>query len=282
MTHWMDQPLNSLGRLAWNRSVLIPHPKALPIQAERQERAPLFKSIKKKFQSSITRPISLDTTRPRLANPRPIPIGSFQLPRYFSRGALETDRRKNPTPIWFLLTESLEQPISRPVPHNASLIRSLCKGRGVLRQNKEGFTYLDVANQFISAMTPYLRAEGLVRPPYFNLFSAPEGAHIPVIPKREADFHFLDQIKELDKEFSFEIEGLYSLKPDGWPEVDEVWFFKVRSPELEALRRRYFLTSIPGCHDFHIVVAVKPRAKGAFKTRRPTPLMRINPSFIAA
>jgi hypothetical protein len=175
----------------------------------------------------------------------------------------------------------MEEPKSQPVPQNAPLMRSLCKGHGVLRQNKQGLIYLDVDNQFITAMTPHLRAKGLIRPPYFNLFIAPEGAHIPVVPKREADFHYLDDMKELGGSFSFIIEGLYSSKPDTWPEVEEAWFLKVESPELETLRQRYFLTSRPNGHDFHIVVAVKPREKGMIKPR-PAPLMRINPAFIAA
>ena len=279
MIHWMDQPLKSLGRLTWNQSVLSSHPLARPVELARE---PFLESIKKKFKPKPRpRSVPLDTARPRLVHPRSIAIGSYQPQRYFCRGALETDRKKNPTPIWYLLTESLEQPIARPVPHNTSLIRSLCKGRGRLRQNKEGLIYLDVHNQFILAMTPYLKAEGLVRPPYFSIFSTPEGAHIPVIPKREADFHYLDECKEIDREFSFEIEGLYSMKPDSWQEVEEVWFFKVKSPELEALRRRYFLTALPGGHDFHIAVAVKPRPKG-MPARQAVPFMRINPSFNAA
>jgi hypothetical protein len=136
-----------------------------------------------------------------------------------------------------------------------------------------------VDNQFITAMTPHLRKQGLIRPPYFNLFSSPEGAHIPVISKREASFHYLDEIKEKGKRFSFIIEGLYSSKPDTWPEVEEVWFLKVLSPELEVLRQRYFLTSRPNGHDFHIVVGVKTREQ---TRQRPAPLLRINPAFIAA
>jgi hypothetical protein len=47
------------------------------------------------------------------------------------------------------------------------------------------------------------------------------------------------------------------------------------------MRQRHFLTARPGGHDFHIVVAVKPRAKEALIPRQ-VPLMRINPGFVAA
>jgi hypothetical protein len=142
--------------------------------------------------------------------------------------------------------------------------------------------YLDIDNRFITAMIPFLKAYGLVRPPYFNLFgAAPEGAHIPVITSRESAFHFLDQIGELGQEYSFEIEGLYSIEPTLWPEVEQVWFFRLKSPALEALRQRHFLTLTPGCHAFHIAVAVKPRVT-ASTTPHPMPVMRINPAYLAA
>jgi hypothetical protein len=86
-------------------------------------------------------------------------------------------------------------------------------------------------------------------------------------------------MRELGHEFAFEVEGLYSVRPDTWPEVEEVWFLKVHSPELEALRKKYFLTSLPNGHSFHIVVAVKPHEHSRSKPR-PSPYMRINSTFI--
>src|SRR5690349_16372778 len=105
---------------------------------------------------------------------------SFQPPRYFSRGALEKDRRKTPSPILYLLTETKEVELARPVPGNSLLFRSLCKGKGILRKSN-GLVYLDVDNRFILSLMPYLKAFDLIKPPYFNLFGSPEGAHIPVI-----------------------------------------------------------------------------------------------------
>jgi hypothetical protein len=271
----MNLPIDSLGRLAWGRTLLqrtrpTPNRNALRL-------ASFVLALKDRFAPSRARPVPLDASRPRLAPPKPPTIGSFRPPRYFSKGSSKTELE----PIRYLLTESLELPVARPVPDNSSLIRSLCKGKGTLKQNEEGLTYLDVDNHFISAMMPYLKRQGLIQPPYFNVFGPSVGAHVPVIPKREADFHYLAPIKELTHEFSFEIEGLYSLRPDTWPEVKEVWFFKIRSPELEALRRRYFLTERPLGHSFHIAVAIQPR-EGASSESAPTPLMRINIAFLAA
>ena len=222
------------------------------------------------------------STRPQLQAPLLPPPGSYRPALYFAKGALDNDPKKNPTPILYLLMETRETALPRPVPGNPLLLRSICKGKGVLKKNKQGMIYLDIDNRFITAMIPFLKAYGLVRPPYFNLFgNAPDGAHIPVITHRETTFHYIGDLPELGQEFSFEIEGLYSIEPTLWPEVEQVWFFQIRSPELEALRRRAFLVPTPGCHPFHIAVAIKPRLTVA-TAPYPLPIMRVNSAYCAA
>jgi hypothetical protein len=250
---------SELHQLAWSRSRA--RKKPLPRPIEDKQAVPL--------------------SSPRLPRPAPASPFSYQLSRYFSQGALETDRQKNPTPIPYLLSESNESAHPRPVPGNSLLLRSLCKGKGVLRQNKQGLIYLDVDNRFISSLIPYLKAYGLIRPPYFNLFGSPEGAHIPVIPAREMAFQYLEPVQEIGSEFSFELQELNSVEPSSWPEVEQVWFFKLHSPELEKLRRKYFLPELPRGHSFHITVAVKPKL-ALSKQPRALPLMRINVGFLAA
>ncbi len=281
-------PPKQLYRLGWGRSTLGPHPRSRqrdrrPMSLETL--AAVLSALREKassfFDSEESDAAVMLSTSPRLAKPRHLPPGSYNPPRYFSKGALDLDKKKNPAPIPYLLTETHEMDKSRPVPNNSLLLRSLCKGKGTLRQNKQGLFYLDIDNRFISSMVPYLKAFGLVKPPYFNLFGAPDGAHIPVIPSREAAFQYIDQVAEIGKEFSFEIEGLYSIEPEIWPEVEQVWFFKLKSPELEKLRRRYFLPSVPNGHSFHIAVAVKPRATLSHQSR-PLPIMRINIGVLAA
>lgn len=272
-------PSKARYRMGWAGSVLASHPKApsTPLKA-----AALLSTLKEKFNQWLaTESALIPLSSPQLSSPLPPPQATFQPAWYFSRGALENDRRKNPQPIWYLLTEANEKAKPRPVPGSFMLLRSICKGKGVLRQNKQGLIFLDVDNRFISALLPFLKGHGLVRPPYFNLFAIPDGAHVPVIPAREIAFQYLDHITEIGKTFSFEIEGLYSLQPSSWPEVEQVWFFKIHSPELEDLRRRYFLSALPGGHPFHIAVAVKPHLSIS-EIPRPLPLMRINMAFLAA
>ena len=283
-------PPQQMYRLGWGRSTLGPHPRS------RNQKKPISFSTSLHFLGAVLSQLKdhlhslfaeepfasvLLSSAPKLAAPRIAAPGSYRPARYFSRGAQDADRKKNPSPIPYLLTETNEFARSRPVPGNSMLLRSLCKGKGVLKQNKEGLIYLDIDNRFISSLIPYLKAFGLVRPPYFNLFSSPDGAHIPVIPAREAEFQYLPPLAEIGGEFSFEIQGLFSIEPSIWPEVEQVWFFKLQSPELEKLRKKYFLPSVPGGHSFHIAVAVKPRI--SFSTQpRPLPLMRINVGYLAA
>ena len=268
--------------LAWARSSLTPYSRAA---AQRRSIAlgSLLMAFKEKICQLMEEPAPPRPfwSRPQLTPPSLPPEGSYRPARYFSKGALDSNPKKNPAPIPYLLIETHEISKARPVPGNSLLIRSLCKGKGTLSQNSQGLIYLNVDNRFINAMIPYLKAYGLVRPPYFNLFGSPEGAHIPVISGREATFHYLEKVTEIDREFTFEIEGLYSIEPTLWPEVEQVWFFKVRSPELEKLRRKYFLIEKPGGHSFHIAVAIKPRPTLA-KTPHPYPVMRINVAFLAA
>ncbi len=274
-------PSKERYRRGWGGSVLAPHAKAV---APKKERVANLLAMRERFANlfsySELPPIPISTA-PRLTPPPPPPPATFCPPWYFSRGALEANKKKNPEPIAYLLTETNEMAKARPVPGNTHLFRSLCRGKGVLRKNKQGLIYLDVDNRFISMMLPYLKGHNLVRPPYFNLFDTPDGAHVPVISAREAAFQYLDEIDQIDQEFSFEIEGLYSMEPVSWPEVEQVWFFKLRSTELEDFRQRLFLPAHPGGHPFHIAVAVKPRVSAAAPPL-PLPLMRINPSFVAA
>jgi hypothetical protein len=263
--------------LAWARSSLA---RADPADSKRYKKHLKIGSLlwewKERGSSSALRSLPIPLKAPALSQ-----RSSYRPPRYFSQGIGERDRRKNPVPISYLLTETDEISQARAVPGNATLLRSLCKGKGIVQQNEEGFVYLDIDNRFISALMPYLTVFHLIQPPYFQLFSSPEGAHIPIISAREAAFHYLGKIKEAGQEISFEIEGLYSIEPTLWSEMEQVWFFKLHSPELEALRRRHFLFSRLGGHSFHIAIAVKPRTVKQ-QTAKRLPTMRINVAYLAA
>jgi hypothetical protein len=267
-------------RMGWAGSLLVAHADAAAKEKKKKAIKELL-SLRKQFKNLFNKPEVMEfSSAPKLPEPKELSSGPLSPPWYFSKGALDKDRTKNPSAIPYLLTETNEISQARPISGNMGLLKSLSKGKGILKQNSQGLIYLDVDNRFISATLPLLKGYKVSRPPYFNLFDSPEGAHVPVISKRERAFHYLDTIEDLGKEFSFEIEGLYSLQPFSWPEVEEVWFFKLRSDGLEALRRKHFLPPTPGGHPFHITLAVKPKA--ILPGKPPLPLMSINKAFIAA
>lgn len=274
-------PQKERYRMGWGGSILVPHSEAHLEKRSKKQAVAKLVALRERFARLFEKPKSPTIpllTAPQLTSPAvPFQGADVVPPRYFSKGALD---KKTKTPIPYLLIETNEMAQGRPVPGNTHLFRSLCKGKGILKKNSLGLIYLDIDNRFITSLLPLLKIKGLVRPPYFNLFDAPEGAHIPVISPREASFHYLDEVIELGKECPFEIEGLYSAIPNSWPEVDQVWFFKVKSQELENFRQRHFLSAHPNGHAFQITVAVKPRVGQNKNISQP--LMRINITFLAA
>lgn len=58
--------------------------------------------------------------------------------------------------------------------------------------------------------------------------------------------------------------ALVDLTPDGWSNMDRVWFLEVRSPQLRAFRKSLDLPELPvgssGEHPFHITIATKPKS----------------------
>jgi hypothetical protein len=85
-------------------------------------------------------------------------------------------------------------------------------------------------------------------------------AHITVLrPEEITALGGPAKVTERGKQFHYRLGGLVTVEPEGWPEMAQVWMLRVHSPELQALRRSYGLSSLPaeGRHDFHITVAVR-------------------------
>jgi hypothetical protein len=89
----------------------------------------------------------------------------------------------------------------------------------------------------------------------------PEGsAHITVFTTKELKKIGVENIKERGKRFKYRIRGIKRVEPEGWKEMQYVYFLTCSSPELEALRASYGLTpKVMGDHPFHITVAVLPK-----------------------
>lgn len=131
---------------------------------------------------------------------------------------------------------------------------------GRLQLSSTGFLVLSVPNAFVRGAFAAMAEPGVELPP-----PGPDGnlnAHVTVMQPDEVTLAGgADAISERGKQFHYTLGRVYSVEPDGWPEMAKVWFVRVHSPELAALRRSYGLSSLPGDgkHDFHITFAVRRR-----------------------
>jgi hypothetical protein len=128
---------------------------------------------------------------------------------------------------------------------------------GRLVASKSGRLLLEVPNALVRGVFDALHEPGAELP---TKSDGQLNAHILVMDKDElAKLGGPEKITERGHYFRYTLGSIYSVKPDGWPEMSKVWFLKVRSPELQKLRRTYGLSSLPneGKHDFHIIVAVR-------------------------
>lgn len=128
---------------------------------------------------------------------------------------------------------------------------------GRLYLSKSNWLLLSVPNALVHGVFAAMDEPGIELPP------SPSGkleAHITVFS--DADLEAVggpDKITERGKMFHYSIGKFMSVEPKGWPNMSKAWFLQVYSPELQALRRSYGLSSLPhgGEHDFHITCAVR-------------------------
>ena len=129
---------------------------------------------------------------------------------------------------------------------------------GKLKQSPDGFTYLKVSNNIINGFFMSIKEEGAEKPPYDTKAMNNTGAHATVFYSDEVKEKKLD-IKEIGQEFSFKVGKMYSVNPDGWKEMERVWFLEIFSPELENLRKKYGLSKLVGGHQYHLTIAVQKK-----------------------
>lgn len=129
---------------------------------------------------------------------------------------------------------------------------------GRLYLSKSGYLLLTVPNALVRGTFAAMSEPGIELPP-----DGPDGnldAHVTVMsPAEVALAGGADGITERGKQFFYTLGRVYSVEPEGWPDVSKVWYIKIHSPELQQLRRSYGLSSLPsdGKHDFHVSVAVR-------------------------
>lgn len=165
-------------------------------------------------------------------------------------------------------------------PYICTYARCTLSQKGILRQDQDGFIYLQLSNTYITELMPLIPDEKSQA----ISFNQPEPsiAHIPVILPHEAKEKkgWVDT-QDLKKTFSFKINKLCSIRPLQWPGIEKVYFLSISSPELERFRERCLLPSLIRGHEFHIAIAYNKKMQGAESpTQKET--FRLNVSCFAA
>ena len=116
---------------------------------------------------------------------------------------------------------------------------------GILKQKDNGFIYLDVDNAYIDDVIPLMEIPGELRPRPTAAKSM--GAHISVFDEKENVQPF-----ELGQLFYFDLKDIRSFTLHTRDGLKKLWVISTESPELEALRESYGLSSKLKGYDYHI------------------------------
>lgn len=130
------------------------------------------------------------------------------------------------------------------------------KIKGRLMQTDDGFLYLDLPDSLIDAFVAMVDDPKAKKPPYNTKKMNNVGAHVSVAYKDEMEGK---KVKELGKDFFCSIKGFVSLDPEGWNEMDRVWFLELDAPELKKLRKSYGLSEKLNGHEFHSTLAIRKK-----------------------
>lgn len=179
-----------------------------------------------------------------------------------------------------LMSESKEG-LPKVAPHSEKICRharQILSQKGILRQDSHGLIYLELPDSFITELVPLICDAACENVPLYHLKPSP--AHVPVILADEwSSKKGWGEILELEETFSFEIQQLCTLKPNGWPHAEKIYFFSLKSPELEKFRERRLLPPLIRGHAFHVAIAYK---KAPIASQPAPETYRLNVSCYAA
>jgi len=130
---------------------------------------------------------------------------------------------------------------------------------GVLRQNGSGMVYVEIPDDYIYKLYPFILEEGFQLPTSLQGPNA-LGAHISVIYGGEARDRGIGLINERNSKIFFKVAGC-KIVPLNQEEYESACVVTIIAPNLNQLRKRYGLPEMK--HDFHITIGLKPRNKQA-------------------
>lgn len=123
-------------------------------------------------------------------------------------------------------------------------------------QFSSGFAYVEVDDEYIFSLLPFIEKVGFIAPPYFGREDL-VGAHVTVIYPHEVIEYGIQEIPECGQVISFTPKDCMVVHPPRMQDVDEVYFIVVEAPELDAIREKYGLPKRQ--YEFHITIGVKPK-----------------------
>lgn len=123
-------------------------------------------------------------------------------------------------------------------------------------KSSDGFVYIDLDDEYVHKLTPFIQQEGFQEPPYFEEAGL-VGAHITVIYPEEVIKYGIKEIEECGENISFVPKSCQVAYPPRWKGIDQVCFIVVEAPLLDEIREKYGLPKRE--YDFHITIGVKPK-----------------------
>jgi adenylylsulfate kinase len=133
---------------------------------------------------------------------------------------------------------------------------------GRLVGTRSGWVILEVPMALVRGAFDALHEPGAEIPPAHSDYENYK-AHISVMrPEELKDVGGAGKVTERGHYFHYTLGPVQSVTPAGWSEMSKVWFIKVKSPELQKLRRTYGLSSKPNDDefDFHITIGVRRKS----------------------
>lgn len=138
---------------------------------------------------------------------------------------------------------------------------------GTFQKTDDGFCYIKISNDLLDGVYAIVDRDygDLEKPPYFshNVDKIkrklnPIETHISVISNDEFTDNNLNVDKYIGNTVKFKIVGAKFTTPDGWEEMDKVFFIEVESEDIANIRKELKLpkTYKDKGHNFHITFAV--------------------------
>ncbi len=156
--------------------------------------------------------------------------------------------------IAFLLGSEAYAAVDRPCAKILDYVEKNLKLSGTLKQDKQGFVYVDVDNDYICKLTGLIEDPGFVQPDYFQ-GEYRYGAHVSVIYAAEAARYKMGKLEEAGRTVHFHVCRCEIVATERDPAIDSYYFLIIESPELSEIRRKYGLPQPK--YPFHITIGVK-------------------------